>query len=302
MAADWIPLERHPDDAKIMLIASLCSNPHNIPDREFRGVVFAACIRWFHYIDRHVKDASKPLHKSAFRAVTSWHDDTLCDAMCAPEVGWLNAIGDDVTIADFNEWFSKSSKKRRLASRRQSKKRSRDRHATVTHQRDKSVTTRHETRREKTKTQERSSSSETEDSELPPTADAASGNGRSKRTPNPWWNYLAERFHLDAKVHRSRLGKLASNLKTLCPDSERIAELVGVVAKQYAATYQEAAFTPEAMVKHWGDMIAKADTVEPMTLQPGRTVEFDPATCRHRGGKDRRSDGSAYCLACGATV
>lgn len=290
MAADWIHLERHPDDAKIAAIAALAgATPED---------TFCAAVRWFYYVDRHVEDG-QPTPKRVFNAVVKWENDTLIWAFASPGVQWISVVDDDIYVLEFDEWFSKSSKQRRLAAKRQANKRSRDRHAKVTHQRDTSVTRRDETRREKTIT----SSACAEDSLSPPD-EAAEGNGhvskpRKPKQPDAYWDAIVAEFHesVTDDKDRKRVGNIVSRFRAKCNGADPVAVLARLRAA-YATKWPHVTWTAHAMLNHWGALAAAAET--PLKLLPGTIVERDPRTCGHRL-KDNIL-GRVRCIACDADL
>lgn len=112
MAAPWIKLSTHPDDAKILRVASLTQTD---PDRVFRCV-----IRWFFWIDANYKGHQLSVTGPDLHDLTRWTSrKPLAAAMSDAAVDWLIANTDgSYSPTRPDSHFARSSKTRSLAELR----------------------------------------------------------------------------------------------------------------------------------------------------------------------------------------
>jgi hypothetical protein len=91
-----------------------------------------------------------------------------------------------------------------------------------------------------------------------------------EREANPFWDAFCQSFKLKptTKAEKTRVGKLARDLKAKTED----ADMLAVQVARYSEQHPDWTLTPEAVMKHWDSLVAEAST---SSLLPSREPTGD---------------------------
>lgn len=118
-SSTFIPLAIHPDDPKVLRLASLS---RLTPDE-----AVGRAVRWFRWIDQHCTTARTLITAKDVNRIVQLDSDgsgNFAEAMADPDVAWITVDKKGlVNICDYDAWLSNSAKRRRLDARRKAKSR-----------------------------------------------------------------------------------------------------------------------------------------------------------------------------------